>query len=356
MPLPSLSGYARADVCVIGLGGSGLACIAELLSLGARVVGIDAVAVAGGASGRNGGFLRAGVSLFHHEAVARLGRDRAARLYRLTVAERERMLVETPRAVRRSGYLRLAHDTDEARDCRAHLAALQADDIAAEWYDGPEGQGVLVREDAVCNPLARCRQVAHRVLSSGARLFERTRAVAVRGDRVETEDGAVRCRAVVAAVDGGLQSLLPEVAHRVHTARLQMLATEPLEERVFPFAVGTRWGWDYWQQDVSGAIALGGGRDIGGAAEWTSDATPSAPVQEALTRCLVDGLGITATITHRWAATVGYTDDALPLFAEARPRVWTVGAYSGTGNLVGAVAGRAAAHAAFGSRRQSPFD
>src|SRR4051794_31454481 len=42
---PRLAATTDADVCVIGLGGSGLACIAELLASGitpARVVGIDA--------------------------------------------------------------------------------------------------------------------------------------------------------------------------------------------------------------------------------------------------------------------------------------------------------------------------
>src|SRR5687768_13145216 len=46
--LPALAGSARADVCVVGLGGSGLSCVAELHELGVgRVIGIDAGRVAG---------------------------------------------------------------------------------------------------------------------------------------------------------------------------------------------------------------------------------------------------------------------------------------------------------------------
>ena len=55
-PLPSLTHDLETDVCVIGLGGSGLGCILRLLELGQRVVGLDAGMVAGGAAGRNGGF------------------------------------------------------------------------------------------------------------------------------------------------------------------------------------------------------------------------------------------------------------------------------------------------------------
>ena len=41
--LPALTEQVEADVCVVGLGGSGLACIRELLDHGQRVVGVDAV-------------------------------------------------------------------------------------------------------------------------------------------------------------------------------------------------------------------------------------------------------------------------------------------------------------------------
>src|SRR5947199_40374 len=75
-PLP-LRGDVRADVCVVGLGGSGLAAVGALLDAGATVVGLDAGPVGGGAAGRNGGFLLAGGSRFHHEAVAEWGRERA---------------------------------------------------------------------------------------------------------------------------------------------------------------------------------------------------------------------------------------------------------------------------------------
>ncbi|MCY7363998.1 MAG: hypothetical protein LH469_01555, partial [Frankiaceae bacterium] len=41
-PLPALRGTVTADVCVVGLGGSGLAAVDELLARGASVVGVDA--------------------------------------------------------------------------------------------------------------------------------------------------------------------------------------------------------------------------------------------------------------------------------------------------------------------------
>jgi glycine/D-amino acid oxidase-like deaminating enzyme len=49
---------------------------------------------------------------------------------------------------------------------------------------------------------------------------------------------------------------------------------------------------------------------------------------------------VQAPITHRWAATVGYTHDGLPVVSEVRRGVWAVGGYSGTGNVIGALMGR----------------
>ena len=70
LDLPTLQGPVDADVCVVGLGGSGLAAVHELLALGRSVVGVDAGIVGGAAAGRNGGFLLAGPADFHHDAVA----------------------------------------------------------------------------------------------------------------------------------------------------------------------------------------------------------------------------------------------------------------------------------------------
>lgn len=341
--MPALRGAITCDVCVVGLGGSGLAAVHELLDLGKRVVGIDAGIVAGGAAGRNGGFLLAGPADFHHDAVRTAGRDRAVALYQRTLRELDRIEAETPDAVRRDGSLRVAASDEELEDCRAQLAAMRDDGLPAEWYDGPEGSGLRIPTDGVFQPLRRCRELAGRALARGAILHERSAAEEITGTRVTTAAGSVTCDAVIVAVDGGLERVIPELAGRVRTARLQMLATAPTREISTRFAVYSRWGYDYWQQLPDGGIALGGMRDRGGEGEWTDHAVPAEPVQSMLEAHLRDRLGVTAPITHRWAGAVGYTANGLPVFEEVRPGVWVIGAYSGTGNVVGAICGRAAA-------------
>ncbi len=341
--LPRLERDLGADVCVVGLGGSGLAAILELLRLGKKVVALDAGRVAGGAAGRNGGFLLAGTAAFHHDAVAALGPERARALYQLTRDELTRMLGETPEAVRRGGSLRIALSEEELEDCQKQLEAMRRDGLPVEPYTGPEGEGLLFPEDAAFNPLARCRTLARWAVEKGAELFERSPAVHIGGNEVRTPSGRVRCESVIVAVDGRLEQLLPELGDKVRTARLQMLATAPTDELRVPRPVYLRYGYEYYQQTPEGRIALGGFRDRGGPLEWTENAEPDEEVQERLERFLREHLGVQAPITHRWAASVGYTSGILPVFEEVRENVWALGGYNGTGNVIGAILGRGAA-------------
>lgn len=349
-PLPVLRGEHAADVCVVGLGGSGLACITELLRLGKRVIGIDARGVAAGAAGRNGGFLLAGLPAFHHEAIAAIGHERARRLYALTVAEMDRMTAETPDAIRREGSLRLAVSPEEERDCAAHLDALRADGFPAEAYRGAEGTGVLIPSDGTFHPVRRCRALAQRALAAGASLFESSPVTDVATGSVAAPEGRVRCEHVVVAVDGRLERILPGLTGRVRTARLQMLATAPAREVHVPRPVYARWGYDYWQQLPDGSIALGGCRDRAMEEEWTELATPTPGVQRLLERLLHERVGVRAPIVRRWAASVSFTPDRLPLLEEVAPAVIALGGYSGTGNVLGAMCGRAAACLTAGAR------
>ncbi len=83
--------------------------------------------------------------------------------------------------------------------------------------------------------------------------------------------------------------------------------------------------------------------------------TPTIAVQQAIERLLRERVGVSAPVTHRWAARVGYTDARLPFVGEVRPGVWAAGGYCGTGNVVGAICGRAIAQAALGETPDWPY-
>jgi glycine/D-amino acid oxidase-like deaminating enzyme len=340
-----------ADACVVGLGASGLAAIDALRERGLSVVGLDAGRVANGAAGRNGGFLLGGAAAALHQAADVMGADDAGWLYRQTLAELDRLTERLgPDVVRRAGSIRLAglpgpprddaeatDREDEWADCQAQAEVLRRFGVAVEEYDGELGRGLFLPDDGAVNPARRALALA----TMHGDLYENSPVIKIESGRVTTERGSVTAAVIVVAVDGRLEVVLPELVGRVRTARLQMLATAPVPPRL-PGPVYGRWGYDYAQQDRRGRLFVGGGRDRFVEAEWTTDASPTAVVQahiEAVARRMAGG---PVEVTHRWAASVGYTPDGRPLVTEVMPGVVACGGYCGTGNLVGPVAARAA--------------
>lgn len=353
--LAPLAGDTTADACVVGLGGSGLAAVEACCDRGLSVVGVDAGRVAAGAAGRNGGFLLGGASAYLHTAIAAWGEDAAVGLYRETLTEVERLAaVLGPQVVRRVGSIRLAglpgeprsaeeaaDRTAEVGDCAAHAAALRAHGIAVEDYVGPLGRGLFMPQDAAVNPARRAVATAAR-LAGRARLHEFTPVRTLASGRVMTDRGTISAGVVIVAVDGRLDVLLPDLRGRVRTARLQMLASEPVAAGRLPCPVYGRWGYDYAQQLPDGRLFVGGGRDRFVADEWTTDADPTDHVQDYIGSVAERMAGGACTVTDRWAASVGFTPDGRPLCTTVADGVVALGGYNGTGNLVGPVAARAA--------------
>jgi gamma-glutamylputrescine oxidase len=353
--LPSVDGDVTADACVVGLGGSGLAAVEELLARGLSVVGVDAGRVAAGAAGRNGGFLIAGPWESVQEASLEWGEQPAVELYRATLRELDHLdAVLGAGVVRRVGSIRLAglpgpavsdaevvERTTELALCEREEAVLRRHGLPVEWYDGPLGQGLFLPRDGAVNPAVRAVVLAGS-LARSAGLYERTPVRAVSRGRVETSGGAVRAGLVVVAVDGRLEVLLPQLAGATRTARLQMLATGPAASGRLPCPVYGRYGYDYAQQTEGGRLFVGGGRDRFAADEWTTDATPSEAVQHYLDGLAARFAGAPVVVEHRWAASVGFTADGRALCTPVDEGVVAIGGYSGTGNLVGPVAARAA--------------
>lgn len=354
--LPSLLGDVTADVCVVGLGGSGLAAVEALASADVDVVGIDAGQVAEGAAGSNGGFLLAGLAQPYHDAVAAYGSDTAKRMYTMTLGEVGRITAAHSKHVRCVGSLRIAASDEEVDDCRLQRNAMLIDGLAVETYQGPEGEGLFFPGDAAYDPLAVCQATAASLSNlPNVRLFEHTPATSISEGRVEFVGGRIACSRVIVAVDGHLDRLLPELSGRVHTVRLQMLSTVPIRRTVTPRPVYYRWGYDFWQQLPDGRIFLGGRRDRFMDAERTHDEGTSVELQDDLDVLLSGHLGVMELVERRWAASVGISSDGLPVVAQPRPSVWAVGGYNATGNLVGRLCGRAVADNILG-RDNEVFD
>jgi gamma-glutamylputrescine oxidase len=360
-PRPPLRGEERCEVCVIGGGMGGVATTFHLAERGIRAVLLEAATLAGGASGRNGGFLIAGAAPMYHETCRLWGRERARRVHQATLDGQAAVVelageVGAAGALRIAGLLRLAMDAEESSDVLAHHAALGRDGFPGEVLEAPElppairrpgRRALMTPHDGGMDPVQLIRSIADALVRRGARIFESTPAAAplsVEQDHVvvETPQGRVLAGTVVVALDGQLAGLVP-AAGAVRSRRLNACASAPAPRGHLPLPVYARHGTEYVQQLPDGRVVLGGFSDLDGDASWTAEAKVSEPVQARLDRYLREELGVRAPVTHRWAGVVGYAEDPLPRCGPVpgtNGRVYALGGYNGTGNVQSFVAAR----------------
>src|SRR5437879_10490669 len=126
---PPLDGDTTADVAIVGAGIAGVATAYHVSRSGAKVVVLEARMVAEAASGRNAGFLLAGVAENFAAATRRYGAANALRIWRLTKRTQAlvRQLVEEHAIdceLRWNGSDQLAGDDTEWREIQESAALL----------------------------------------------------------------------------------------------------------------------------------------------------------------------------------------------------------------------------------------
>jgi len=349
----------EVEACVIGGGVAGLSCARRLAQRGIETVLLEAGTVAGGASGRNGGFLIAGTAAFHNDARQRFGVERARAIYARTLeAQREiyelATELEAGESLRKVGLLRLAVSEQEADHVRDHVRALREDGFPGELVEREQLPPMLRRiglvacrtdHDGALHPTRWYRLLAGAAEAAGARLYEGSPVAgpvpAPDEGPLVTDRGSVRARHVVVAADGALPALVPEYARRMRARRLHMVATEPLPPMLEQL-VYARWGHEYLQQRPDGRILAGGFSDLDGEGSYTNSDEGSPAIWARVQRYLAEDLGADAAVSHRWTGVVGYTADLLPYVGAVpgRARLYVSGGYSGTGNVPGFMCGR----------------
>ena len=337
----------RADVAIVGGGITGLSAALTLARAGKRVRLHEARAVASGASGRNGGFALRGGAMTYDSARDWLGPEAAADYWRLTETYVDRMGELGADAFTRTGSLRLAGG-DERDELRAEYEALREDGFEAEWRDElPEPlagrfPGALFHpDDAVLQPARLVRRLAQTAADAGVEIREHERVADV---------DALDADAVLVATDGYPSGLLGELEGLIIPTRGQMIATEPLPERLYAMPHYGRHGYDYWHQNAEGRLIVGGFRDADMDSEFTATEATTERIQGVLESFAETLVGRRPEITHRWSGVFGLVPDLMPVVGPhpRRDDLWIAGGYSGHGNVLGLACGDLVARAILG--------
>jgi glycine/D-amino acid oxidase-like deaminating enzyme len=368
----------RADVVVVGGGFTGLSAALSLARKGAQVVLLEAERVGGAASGRNGGHVNNGFAQDYGAMCARLGTERANKLYRAFdagVDTVERIVREEniDCDFRRVGKLKLAakpeHYDKLARsqeflarevDPDTHLVSKAAlsEELGSDAYYG----GLVYRKSAGMHMGKFVHGLASAVTRHGVRIHENTPLIALRrtpqGHALETPGGQVLARQVLLATGTSAVGPLGWFRRRIVPVGAYLIVTEQLPEevldRILPRrrnATNTRNLVNFFRVTPDNRLLFGG------RARFAAPGPESDPKSgEILRRDMVATFPYLSQvrIDYCWGGLVDMTQDRLPRAGERDGVYYSMG-YSGHGTQMSTYMGTVMADIIDGGPDRNPW-
>jgi len=321
----------HTDVLVIGGGITGVSLMHHLRARGTQAALVERTHIAAGASGRNAGFLLAGVADSYADAVRTYGRARAREIWQMTLDNHDLMIEAVagqPVGYRRLGSATLASDKKEAALLEESAQLLREDGFEVTW----DGTRLVNPRDGEVDPAAVVGALARQAPRGAIREGVNVTVIEAGSSEVSVRSDGAECisACVILATNAYTPLLLSQVA--IQPRRAQMLASAPDAARLSDLPTYSHFGYRYWRQLASGEVLVGGWRDTADEVEVGYDERPTAGIQAHLDEQL-KRMGAEAEVTHRWAGTMGFTDSGLPLIGpvEGMKNVYICAGFNGHG-------------------------
>ncbi len=357
-----LLGALETQVAVIGAGITGTATALWLARAGINVRVLETRSIASGASGRNGGFIAYGTTASYSNVIERYGREHARRLWAFTIGNHEllKSLIDELEqsgwscSYRRKGSMKLALSEAELEQVIQSASLLIEDgwevqivrrnDLPARLQNAYFG-GTYYPANGEFHPAKFVMGLALLAQQAGAVFHSESQVIGISANEdgilLHTSEGTMHARTLVLATNAWLPELGALVGANwlsscIFPTRGQVIATEPVNEQLFPHPCSADEGYQYWRQIPDGRLVVGGWRNRSFDTEvQTYDETPNEAVQQHLDAFVHQTLNLQhVKITNRWAGIMGFTADSLPLIGRlpGAPNCFIAGGYTGHGN------------------------
>jgi gamma-glutamylputrescine oxidase len=288
---PALVGEARADVCIVGAGFTGISAALSLAENGISAVVLESQRVGWGASGRNGGQIVNGYSRDFDVIRERYGAAQAQALADMALEGgdiiRERIntygiacdMVEGGffAALNKRQMRELEHQKKLWATCGYHELEIVPSDkletcVGSDLYVG----GMIDHRSGHIHPLNLVLGEAAAAESLGARIHEDSAVTRVEDQGAETlvhtARGSVRAKTTLLCGNAYLGDAVPELTNKIMPVSSQIVATEPLDaamlSRFLPanYCVeDCNYILDYYRRTPDNRLLFGGGVVYGGA-------------------------------------------------------------------------------------------
>ncbi len=325
----------NCDVAVIGAGIIGAYTAHSLAAQGRSVAILETRFPAAGATGRNAGFCLMGAADNYATGVARYGREGARELWLLTRENQRKTstFIEafgTPSV--RCGSAILAIDEQESASITQAYELMREDGFEVGFsptdpFERGFGAAIFQPDDFGLNPAALVNALIEQA-APRAKLFAPAEVFAIHSTDggkllVEARGVSVLCEQVALCTNAYSRIIDSYFNDKVAPVRAQILMTAPLKRRVLDKLAYVNYGYEYFRQLEDGSFLLGGGRSRHKELEIGYDEVPTSWVQTALEEFMqkhfADVLA-EAPIVRRWAGTMGFSVDGLPLVGQL-PRI-----------------------------------